>query len=157
DQQLKQAAAQVPADGDVPGGDLPPIEGRPEVQVPNLSPNQPPNREDLPPSIEALPEGAVEPPPRVRAPGVPPALMPILPGSQRTTSLFPVSGRQLQVRTLPTTPDGVQTIICRGGINLVAKSPRFGTIDIEADEAVIWRGPNRVKGQPVQGPYGETW
>src|SRR5262249_3150757 len=141
DQQLKQVA-QAPADGDVPGGDLPPIEGRPEVVVPNLTPNQPPNREDVPPSIEPLPEGAAEPLPPARPHGLPPCLMPILPGSQRITSLFPLSGRQLQVRTLPVPPDGVQTIICRGGINLVAKSPKFGTIDIEADEAVIWRGPN---------------
>ncbi len=84
-------------------------------------------------------------------------MIPILPGTQRITSLFPLSGRQLQVRFLEPTPDGVQTIICRGGINLVAKSPKFGTIDIEADEAVIWRGPNRAKGQPVQMPMGETW
>jgi len=153
DPDVVATAAQAPGDRDRPSVDLPPIEGEPEVQVPNLSPN----RDDLPPSIEPLPEGAMNPPPPRGPPGAPPNLIPILPGSQRITSLFPLSGRQLQVRWLPVTPDGVQTIICRGGINLVAKSPRFGTIDIEADEAVIWRGPNRVKGQPVQGPYGETW
>jgi hypothetical protein len=58
---------------------------------------------------------------------------------------------------LPATPDGVVTYICRGGINLVTKSPKFGTIDIEADEAVIWRGPDREKGAPAIGPNGETF
>ncbi|MGO9468841.1 MAG: hypothetical protein ACLQVF_32335 [Isosphaeraceae bacterium] len=157
DPNVVQTVAQAPGNGDRPAVDLPPIEGEPEVQVPNLSPN----REDLPPSLEPLPEGAMNAPPRALPPGAPPGLppgmVPILPGTQRITSLFPLSGRQLQVRFLPVTPDGVQTIICRGGINLVAKSPKFGTIDIEADEAVIWRGPNRVKGQPMQMPMGETW
>jgi hypothetical protein len=150
----RTAAAQVPAGDDVdrPAVDLPPIGGQPEVQVPNLSPN----REDLPPAIEPLP-GAANAPESGVPPAGPPAMIPILPGTQRIVSLFPLSGRPLKIRMLPTTPDGVETMICQGGINLLAKSPKFGTIDIEADEAVIWRGPSRVKGQPMQGQYGPTW
>ena len=49
------------------------------------------------------------------------------------------------------------SISCRGGINLVTRTPKSGTIDIEADEAVIWRGPDPKKGEPAIGPYGETW
>jgi hypothetical protein len=155
DSQIRPTAAQGPGDQDLdrPAVNLPPIGGQPDVQVPNLSPN----REDVPPALEPLPPGAVEPRPPTAPPVPPPALVPITPGTQRITSLFPLSGRVLNVKALPVTPDGVQTFICRGGVNLVARSPRFGTIDIEADEAVIWRGPKRVSGQPVQGEFGPTW
>ncbi len=78
-------------------------------------------------------------------------------GGFRTTSLFARSGRQLQIVQLPATPDGVTTYICRGGINIVTQSAKSGTIDIEADEAVIWRGPDPEKGEPSIGPNGETW
>ena len=64
--------------------------------------------------------------------------------------------RQLQIVQLPTTPDGVKTYICRGGINIVSRTAKSGTIDIEADEAVIWRGPDRKQGEPTPGPNGET-
>ncbi len=87
----------------------------------------------------------------------PPPIVPIMPGSYRPTSLVPRSGRKLEIHKLPTTPDGVEIWICRGGINIITKHPRFGTIDIESDEAVIWRGPGPEKGQPIPGPNGETW
>jgi hypothetical protein len=61
------------------------------------------------------------------------------------------------MRKLPTTPDGVETWIIRGGIIMVTQAPRFGLIDIEADEAVIWRGPSPNKGEPAIGPNGELW
>ena len=48
------------------------------------------------------------------------------------------------------------TYICRGGINIVTRTAKSGTIDIEADEAVIWRGPDPKKGEPTIGPDGET-
>jgi hypothetical protein len=146
--------------------DLPPIEGPPGVQVPNLSPNP----EDLPPDIEPLPnaDGSISVPslPRTGPPqggnaapgaGTQYPVVPISPGTQRTTSLFPRSGRQLQIVQLPATADGVVTYICRGGINIVSRSPKFGTVDIEADEAVIWRGPDREKGEPAISPNGETF
>jgi hypothetical protein len=151
-------APQVP--GDAPIVDLPPIEGATEVQVPNLAPN----RDDLPPNIQPLPDpdGSLPVPavPGNRpAPGASPGLplLPFVPGTQRITSLYPRSGRELEIRELPTTPDGVRTFIIRGGINMITKSPKFGIVDIESDEAVIWRGPDRTKREPVMGPNGETW
>ena len=63
----------------------------------------------------------------------------------------------MEMRRLAVSPEGVETWICRGGINIVTRAPRFGTIDIEADEAVIWRGPAPKKGEPFVGVNGETW
>jgi hypothetical protein len=157
---------QVPGGAQPPVIDLPPIEGAPpEVQVPKL----PSNREDLPPNIQPLPE--TEGPVSVPAlPGTspgrdgargerrppPPPIAPFMPGSQRLTTLIPRSGRKLEMRKL-STADGGEIWICRGGINIVTRHPRFGTIDIESDEAVIWRAPGLAKGEPVTGPNGETW
>jgi hypothetical protein len=167
DSQVQQASAQqVPAGGAQPPDiDLPPITGAPEVQVPNLTPN----REDLPPNIEPLPapDGSMSVPELPRTGPVegesnegrtapPPPVVPFM-GNFRTTSLFTRSGRRLQIVELPPTPDGVKTYIFRGGINLVTRTAKSGTIDIEADEAVIWRAPNPNKGEPSIGPNGETW
>ena len=168
DSQVQQARApQVPggAAAQPPDIDLPPIEGKPEVQVPKL----PTNPDDLPPNIEPLPapDGSISVPelPR-REPvegedngvktGPPPPVVPFI-GGFRTTSLFARSGRRLQIVQLPATPDGVITYICRGGINIVTQSVKSGTIDIEADEAVIWRGPDPKRGEPAIGPDGETF
>jgi hypothetical protein len=152
DPQVQQARApQVPGGGAQPPDiDLPPIEGKPEVQVPKL----PANPEDLPPNIEPLPapDGSITVPELPRRgpvegenndvkPGPPPPVVPFI-GGFRTTSLFTRSGRRLQIVELPATPDGVKTYICRGGINIVTQSAKSGTLDIEADEAVIWRGPD---------------
>jgi hypothetical protein len=167
--------------GQPPPVDLPPIEGAPApgatgeaapgVEVPQLAPNRAapgaevpqlaPNREDLPPGIEPLPApaepgegGAVpgEPEPPAGTPAAP--LLPFIPGTQRVTTVAPRSGRELS-STRTVRPDGVEVYVFRGGINLVTRSPRLGIIDIEADEAVIWRGPEREKGQAVRGPNGE--
>jgi hypothetical protein len=166
DSQVQPARAQVPGPAQAPEIDLPPIEGAPGVQVPNLSPN----REDLPPDIQPLPApdgsvtvpglprmGPVEGEPNEEAPNafVPP-VVPIM-GGFRTTSIFPRSGRRMQMVQLPTTPEGVKTYIFRGGITLVSRTAKSGTIDIEADEAVIWRAPDNKKGEPAVGPNGETW
>jgi hypothetical protein len=131
------------------GADLPPIEGA--AEVPNLN-----NMEDLPPALNPLPEenpsmpgpdedweGEGEdaetelPPlpgegPRPREP-----LAPMLPGSQRTTVIK--TREQSSILALDPTPDGVQPIIIRGGINIVATTPQHGIVDLEADSAVIWR------------------
>jgi hypothetical protein len=49
----------------------------------------------------------------------------------------------------------MEVYVCRGGINIVTRAEKFGIIDIEADEAVIWRGPDREKGKAARGPNGE--
>ncbi len=110
--------------------DLPPIEGAPEVQVPNLRPNPddlPPDLAPLPGADQAIPVPALpgaRPAPSTEPPPEPPQVAPFIPGSQRITSLYPRSGRNLEIRRLPVTPDGVETIICRGGINIVTRTPR---------------------------------
>src|SRR4029077_14663179 len=116
-QQTQARSTQVQGAGPQrPEIDLPPIEAMPGVQVPNLSPNP----EDLPPNIEPLPDGdksiSVPSLPRTgpgqggnAAPGAGGQfpVVPISPGTQRTTSLFPRSGRQLQIVQFPATPEGV--------------------------------------------------
>jgi hypothetical protein len=146
-----------------PNVDLPPIDTTPpEVQVPDLAPNP----EDLPPNLAPLPgpDGGLTvpslPPPTPEQDRGEPAgsatlpIVGILPGSQRVTTLVPRSGRRLQTNR-SITPDGVEIIICRGGINLIVATAKSGTIDIEADEAVIWIGPTPKKGEPVSTSNGE--
>jgi hypothetical protein len=73
----------------------------------------------------------------------------------RTTSIFPLAGREITVKALPVTPDGRQTFICKGGTNIVSRSPTFGVIDVEADEIAIIRGPSEAKRR--QADHGDTW
>jgi len=149
----------APTQAQPPNIDLPPIEGAPEVQVPNLTPgrdDRPPNLQPLPGADEitvpSLPRG--DPAEGDGRPLTPPPVVPIMPGTQRLTRIVSRSGRPLEIRTLPKTPEGVETWICRGGINIVTSAPRMGTVDIEADSAVIWRAPP-PKGVPVKAPFGE--
>jgi len=87
----------------------------------------------------------------------PPPTVPLLPASQRVTSLFPRDVRKLEIRRLANTSDGMENWMCRGGIKILTKTPKFGTIEIEADVAGIWRGPHPKKLKSVTGPKGETW
>ena len=83
-------------------------------------------------------------------------LKPVSPRNPRATSLLPRGAQKLQIRTLPTRPDGTVTYRCRGGIKIVCKSQKFGTIRLEADEAVI----KRVAGggrDNIRHPDGEIW
>src|SRR5262249_36125038 len=129
-------------------------EGAPEVEVPVL----PTNPDDVIPKIEALP-APERSPEAAPAPGrplgqgtgaAPPPTVPITPGTQRVTMLFPRSGRTLDIHRVATTPEGLEVYVARGGINLITQGEKFGIVDIEADEAVIWRSP---EGQT--GPNGE--
>ena len=83
--------------------------------------------------------------------------VPVLPGTQRLTRFFNRNGQPLDFKHLSTSPDGVETYIARGGINIVTQAPRMGTIDIEADSAIIWRGPTPEKGAPYKSPAGDLW
>jgi hypothetical protein len=64
--------------------------------------------------------------------------------------------QQLQMTKLAETIEGVVTLECRGGIKIVSKSPRFGTVSMEADEAVIVRNLYRRKGETHSGPDDEA-
>ena len=140
-----------------PGTDLPPIEpapgGIPGIQVPDLTPNL----EGQPPNVEALPvPEAVEPKPGpTPAPDPPTDPLPFTPGTQRITTFDRRGGRSLDFKQIGETPDGTKIYICRGGVNIIMRADKLGIIDIEADEAVIWRGPSPEKGEPIQGPNGE--
>ncbi len=161
DSQVQQVRMQqgAPTQSQPPNIDLPPIEGAPEVQVPNLTPG----RDDRVPNLQPLPgadEITVPNLPRRDTeegdgrPGAPPPVVPIMPGTQRLTRIVSRSGRPLEMRKLDTTSEGVETWIFRGGINIVTSAPRMGTVDIEADSAVIWRAP-APNGVPVKAPFGE--
>ena len=50
----------------------------------------------------------------------------------------------------------MEIYVVRNGVNIVTQAPgKFGIIDIEADQAVIWRGPDPEEGQAQRGPNGE--
>src|SRR5262249_34859902 len=82
---------------------------------------------------------------------------PVMPGSQRLTRFFSRAGRPIEFKSLGTTPDGTETFIVRGGVNIVTQAPRLGTIDIEADSAIIWRGKRPENGAPYSSPARDLW
>jgi beta-lactamase regulating signal transducer with metallopeptidase domain len=84
-------------------------------------------------------------------------LKPVPPSGKRATSLFPRTAQRLEITQLPRAVEGVVTCVCRGGIRIVSKSPKFGTVSMEADEAVIVRNLYRRKGDTLAGPNGESW
>jgi hypothetical protein len=131
--------------------DLPPIEEPPGVEVPALPTNPP----DQPPAIEALP-GDTETAPAPTAPAVPRLLVPIMPGSQRITFIQSRGGTPLDFQQIGTAPDGTEVYMIRNGVNIVVTSPgKFGTVDVEADQAVIWHSPDPKTGESRRGPNGE--
>src|SRR5262249_11634328 len=52
-------------------------------------------------------------------------------------------------------PDGTIIVVYRGGVNIVTKTPQFGTVDLEAESAVVWRHPDPKEGEKPVGPNGE--
>jgi hypothetical protein len=135
-----------------PAIDLPPIEPAPEG-VPGLGV---PNLESQAPGVEALPvPDETAPPSGTPAQGPVTDLLPITPGTQRITTFDRRGSRSLDFKMIGKLPDGTEVWICRGGVNIITRADKLGIIDIEADEAVIWRGPSPEKGEPIQGPNGE--
>jgi len=154
---------------DAPVIDLPPIELEPEegFQVPDLrggydpAPTPTPELEPLPGAMEDEPAPPIRadephPPAPEDDPLAPPPAFtpPTNPGSQRVTWIYPRSGRPMDVKEFRS-EDGTSTIIVRGGVNVVSTNPQFGTVDIEAESAVIWRHPDTKKGEAVIGSQGE--
>ena len=78
---------------------------------------------------------------------------PVQPGSQRSTTILPRNGGTLSPKFLPTTEDGTNTIIVTGGVNVIINSPPpRGTVDISADNVVIWyRNSKKRAGTPGPG------
>src|SRR6185312_11421723 len=148
----------------VPGGGLvnPPAEGPPVIELPPIE-GAPVLPDTLPeaeaPSADVVPLPAPDSQPaaplrRGRTPAGPPTA-PIMPGSQRVVRISPRNGGpDFRMRKIDTTKDGLETIIVRGGVTVVANMPPpRGTIDLSADSAIIWRhtAPGR---QGEIGPDG---
>jgi beta-lactamase regulating signal transducer with metallopeptidase domain len=79
------------------------------------------------------------------------------PTHPRATSLFALDTRRVEITQYPTTPDGVATYRCRRGIQIISESTKFGTVRLEADEALIKRVKRSRDNEPIAGPRGETW
>ena len=79
------------------------------------------------------------------------------PREPRSVSLFALDTRRLEIQEYPIGPDGAKTYRCRGGLEILCKSPKFGTVSLEADEALIKRVKPKSDKEPIVGPNGETW
>jgi len=121
-------------------GDLPPLAPNtvplgPDAAAPDFDP---------PTSLAPLPDAG----PRLPSSndGTPPA--PVLPGSQRVTTIYPRGLGEINLETLPVQKDGTQILVIRNGVNIQTRSPQQGIVDIEADNVVIWRRKEGREGPP---------
>ena len=95
------------------------------------------------PEIVPLPDRdeAAPPPAPAPAPSTDDALvMPVDPNSRRVVNLYPLNPDLIQFRRVGQSADGTETYVVKGGINIVIDDPKLGTVDITADNAVIWTG-----------------
>jgi hypothetical protein len=79
------------------------------------------------------------------------------PGDQRTTAIFQRYATGLDMWASGTRPDGVETFIIQGGVVIVSKSLKYGTIRIEAEDAEISRGPAPEVDEPREPPDGKMF
>jgi hypothetical protein len=75
---------------------------------------------------------------------------------QRTIAMLSRHETALDIRMFGTGPDGRESFICKGGIVIVSKSLKFGTIQIEAEEAEISRGPKPKVDEPDENRDAQT-
>jgi hypothetical protein len=83
-----------------------------------------------------------------------PPVVPITPGTQRITRIAPRTGGPLFIFQRLPLVNGVDTVIVRGGVNIVTTAPQFGEIDISADSVIIWRKVDANGKGIVTGPGG---
>lgn len=145
--------APLSIEAEAPPADIPPSAG-PEIAPPSRIDDAPPAAE-IPEErpLDPIPGDtpALEPPADIplrvdAAPGGAPAA-PIRPESQRVIRILPRSGGTgVSGEVLDIAPDGTRTVIYQGGVNLIAKSiKKFGTVDISADQVVVWIKPSPNK------------
>jgi beta-lactamase regulating signal transducer with metallopeptidase domain len=79
------------------------------------------------------------------------------PTHPRATSLYALDTRRVAITQYPTTPDGVATYRCRGGIEIISESTKFGTVCLRADEALIKRVVRSSDKEQIAGPRDNTW
>ena len=100
---------------------------------------------DIPPSTTPTPgPGSRTGPPRANAP--------ILPGTQRITTVY--GGPKFTIERFMSS-DGTSIAVIRGGVNIVTTDPVRGTSDIESDSAIIWTKPKPNSPPARVGPSGE--
>lgn len=100
--------------------------------------------------------GDLAPPSELPGVVVPGAVGPILPDSRRVVTIGPRDSGQNAVQDGRLLPDGRFQIILRGGVNITVEAPGQGTIDISADNAVVWTrfGENGEGPPPGAGTGG---
>lgn len=89
---------------------------------------------------------------RTRRPQAP--IAPILANTLRVTRVYPRSSSPIEAHRLPVV-NGVDTVVIRGGVNIVTEAPQFGIIDVSADSAIIWRRVDEKGRSFARGPNGE--
>lgn len=133
----RQAPAGLPSPTPPPTGfpDLPQLDGL-EGVLPGGTNSQ------LPPALEPLPGGAATPSPAVplEVPYLDPKPNMIVPGSLRVVNVFlRRNAADSKFERLARTEDGTDIFMITGGVTIVADSyGRFGTVDVSADNAIIW-------------------
>ena len=129
-----------PVPDPMPAADLPPLAPNSVPLGPSASP---PVVDDAPTNLRPLPDAAPTPPPSL--PTDP--LAPVLVDSQRITEIFPRGiGNQIVAESVQ--PDGTQILRINNGVNIKTISKEQGIVDIEADNAVIWRRSEGRSGPP---------
>ena len=118
---------------------VPPLPGTPPAAPPiEAGPNTPP---PLPPP--SAPAPAPRQPPLVEAPA-------------RRFTVSPRSAVLPDLRRLPKTPDGRDTIVITGGVILTVRDvPNVGLVDVEADRAVIWTKGVNIDEALLRTPEGQ--
>ncbi len=160
---------QFPGDGTDDPGMVGPSDLPPAIEVPPLrSAPTVPTVPEAPgtPSTELapLPAPGTEdvPAPSIRGrgtparPAAPPGYVPVTPGTQRITRINTRSGSRTPIVPERTVLNGLETVVIRGGVNLVTESPKFGIIDISADNVIIWRRVDANGKSHTVGPGGEN-
>lgn len=107
----------------------------------------PPLRADEPhaPAPDEDEEDPLAAPPRFRPP--------IDPGTQRMTWINPRSSRQMSIQKEDSGDTSIWII--RGGVHIVSTTEKDGTVDLEAESAIIWRHKLPEGSKSTTGPQGE--
>ena len=118
------------------------------------------NDDDLPALPGLTPPNPDEPvAPKPNGKPKEPITAPIAPGTQRIVNIYPLNGGpNFKWQNLPETQDGFLITVIRGGVNVVVDSPAKlgGTIDLAADNVVIWRKNAEKSKVKLVGPDGEV-
>jgi len=137
---LDNFSSAQPVPDPAPPTDLPPL--APD-SVP-LGPSSAPPVIDPPTDLNPLPDAAPRPPADVTAGEV----SPVVPGSQRVTTIYPRGLGKIEFEMLPQVEGGPMVLIIRNGVNIQTKTKEQGIVDIEADNLVIWRRSEGKLGPP---------